>query len=153
MLTSLSDRALNRLSLLLLFSGLVCIVAMVIEFVVTIFMWVLAASGSEAIILGGVAVTLALLVAQFYTLVQVATWLSDGAFPRPDQRPAARRQLAVVIGVVVWLLMGTYAALSWREPGWLGIGGWMVIAALFCFAVATVALIGVVRISMSSPLT
>jgi hypothetical protein len=66
-------------------------------------------------------------------------------------REALGRRLAVIIGVAVWLLIGSHAALSWREPGWLRIGGWMVVTELFCFAVASVSLIGVVRMCRTSP--
>lgn len=149
MLVSLSDRALNRLAFLLLLSGLACMVATWIEFMVITFMAVVTAP--EAVLYGAFAVVLALVATQWYALFKVATWVSDGAFPHPDQRLSVARQLAVIAGVAVWLLTGIYAALSWREPGWLGIGGWMAVAALFCFAVASLSLIGVVRMWRISP--
>lgn len=45
-----------------------CIVAMGIGFVVTIFIWLLVGGGTEVILIGEVAVILALLVGQFYAL-------------------------------------------------------------------------------------
>jgi hypothetical protein len=150
MLASLSDRALNRLAFLLLLGGLVCMAAMWAECIIMNFMLFLAPV-PQAIVHGAFVVVPALVATQWYALFQVATWLSGGAFPHPDQRLSAARQIAVIAGVAVWLLAGIYAALSWRQPGWLGIRGWMAAAALFCFAIASVSLIGVVRMWRTSP--